>query len=349
MKRSSFLVFILCLLTSFVFAQEVRYKKTLGYDSTYISKYDKYLTLTPVIDVLFYDLEFSSKNDESMMVSYAPNLRPLWGMGFGYRWLYFELTTSKGFETSEDGLKGNTRKIGISGAITKQKWATFGYISSFKGMYLSNPDIVESNYVQKHAGNYPLRDDLSMLTFRLTAYYIFNYKKFSLAAGISSEAQRQNKSAGSFLTGFSVAGVHIDADSSVIPQSIAHGFTESDFVKSSRYYLLTFDGGYSHTFVFRRFFTNLGFTAGFGPVKSIIVPENENMSRNTVDIANMLDARLSGGYNSQHFYTGFNLSISYLSSSAPKEASIVTSRTNLRFFMGYRFKVNCYVPIIDRF
>jgi hypothetical protein len=350
MKYTSFLLLCFFIIPN-AFAQEVKIKKTALYDSLYITKYDKYLTFTPIIDVLSYEFEFAStrNNSNDLSVNYAPNLRPLWGMGFGYRWLYFELSTSKGLESMNDSKKGNTRKLSISGSITKQKWVLTGYLTYFKGMYMTNPETFGQTYLADNNGFYPLRGDLSTLHGRLSGYYIFNNKKFSLAAGMSSESQRQNKSAGSLITGLTFAAVEIQADSSVIPAIIKNSFEQADLLKINRYTLITINGGYSHTFVLKHFYANLGLMLGFGPVVTMTTPEDENLKTKSANLAFVLDSRIALGYNSAKFYTGFNLSNSYINSTASNEASIITSKSNFRIFIGYRIKVNCHVPIIDYF
>ena len=104
-------------------------------------------------------------------------------------------------------------------------------------------------------GKYYYRGDIKVMFFGISQYRIFNPKRFSYRAAFTQN-EWQKKSAGTFLAGAGIYYGVVNADSSLIPQSIQQNYLAKNVQKVN--YLSFGPGiGYAYTLVLHQhiFFT----------------------------------------------------------------------------------------------
>lgn len=320
---------------------------TLRYDPAYIKKYPKYLALTPVLLFRNFTLGFDSGREGGRSVEYTPNVAPQWGLDLDYNWLSIEIASSWGMRGKGDQTKGKTFKLGLTGSLSRQKWIALGSIQYFKGLYISNPEELNEDFVHSSDAIFPRREDMKVLAGRLSVNHVFNGKKYSHASALFITTERQLKSSGSLLAGGSFNLIAVSADSTVIPRAIQPDFDSSYYVTNSQYYMLLGDIGYAYTLVINKsLFVNGSAQLGLGPVFSKNTPINTSLSRTGADIGLALDFRLGLGYNGDRLYGGVLTNIISIASSAGEESTINNSMYLVRFFVGYRFPIKFVIPIL---
>ena len=85
----------------------------------------------------------------------------------------------------------------------------------------------------------------------LNLYYIFNNRRFSYPAAFS-QSTNQRRSAGSFITGFSVSAHNLDFDYTQLPPIIQETMNPGMKVNHIKYTNISLNFGYAYNWVFAR-------------------------------------------------------------------------------------------------
>lgn len=312
-----------------------------------MAKYPKSLAITPFLLLRNFTVGFSSDRDSNYTVEYAPNIASQWGVAIDYNWLTLGFTTSWGLKDRDYNNKGKTAAFGFSGGLTRAKWIALGGFQYFKGLYITNPNDLQPDYLNASQPIYPHREDIQLFSGRLAWYYIFNHTRYSHPAALYVTTERQLKSAGSLLIGANFRTLNISADSSLIPPSISSHFDSASLVRKNNNYLFLANVGYAHTFVMKqKFFANAGATLGVGPVFSRYVALNESLRKDKVDAGVTLELQLGMGFNSERYYAGVLGNILSIATTAGKDASVDNTMFIVRFFVGYRIPIKHILPIL---
>ncbi len=186
------------------------------------------------------------------------------------------------------------------------------------------------------SGNeYPLQPGLILESYELIGTYVFNSDKFSYRS-IITQADRQRKSAGSFLLGFSTKFFRVAGSGNLVPLRYQSYFDEPLLLDEANLFSFAFMPGYSHTFVVGNFYLNLG--AAWGPdlqYKKYRLKPN-SATRNEWHLKTKLNLRGGLGFDSGKFFTG----IYYLSRRSSYELSGMHLRHDpgfIRVVAGLRF------------
>lgn len=299
-----------------------------GQDTTYIASYSKYLALKYVAANKFYFFGIRDRHTGNSL-RYRPEYGINMGIGFAYKWIGLDIIFNVGL-WEDDDLKGSERFDFLVRLFTSQHFietsTTYYFGHQLDNIFGSSLDLPEEAKI---------RPDIRVLTFGLQYLYVFNYDRFSLKAPfVQNEIQR--KSAGSMIMGFSLNYFSMDADSSVVPETLKYGFDEELYLENISVFTPAISFGYMYSFVIKeKFFLTLGFIPGM----------NLTYGDRKVESKELINWRLSYklktmnaiGYNSRKFFTGLQLVSDINNINLEKKHDTFFTNGSLKLYLGYRF------------
>lgn len=228
-----------------------RYAKG-GYDTAYISRPEQKLTLKLRINGGGNTIEVKSDNLNGMRqeANFSTAMRMTMSIGASYRGL------------------------GVSLGLNPAKWSgknkdfvlNLRYYTSFLSVDASYQDS-KTLHGELGSGESKMHidaGDVRLKTFLLSAYYTFNYRKFSMPAAFM-QSYIQKRSAGSWLAGISYEGGSLKTDRN-----------EEKGIPQSRTYIGNFaiGGGYAHNFVTN----NQKWLFHFSLIPNVIIVNRNNIT-----------------------------------------------------------------------
>lgn len=302
--------------------------------------------IRPFTDRPQLTFEFAQRNqkidlvnpaNEKQKISYEPNNRINFITSFDYRWLSLSLGLFS-FDGDDGAQKGSTQQFALRFSINSKRVWNSNFLQLYNGYYLSNPQEIPQWVPAQNS--FPIRPDISTLTWFSNIYYCFSPSSFSYRAALW-QLERQEKSAGSFLAGASYRFNWITSDESttMIPAALYSDYAEANRAVAVQQSTLAFHAGYVHTFVARKywyftvfFMPGLAVENGFYKADDLIQRSFES------ELAAAAELRLVGGYNGDRFFCGMSgHSITY-SGTRKADLWVNTSTSTARLFAGYRFQ-----------
>ena len=306
-------------------------------DTTHITSYTHLLALK------LYGVNKSNTislfdDQTGQTINYRPNDKYNIGFGFNYQWIGLDLAFNLLFINDDDEVFGETKRFDIQWNLYGRRTVIDVNYQSYTGYYIANPE----SYIPNWNANdpvYPLRPDMASANFGVSAFYIFNHKRFSYKAAFIYN-ERQKKSAGSFLLGPYFSFFTIQADSSIVPVELRDSFNPNIAFAGSNFSNLGVAIGYAHTFVIKqKFFISLTLALGLGAETITTNNEDNSLDRNKTEASARVAARFSMGYNSDKFFIGLSSVGDTFGTGNEDEPWLQYSVNNFRMFIGRRFSV----------
>ena len=161
-------------------------------------------------------------------------------------------------------------------------------------------------------------DDLKTFKIGGTSSYIFNPDFSFRAIGFQNEWQKE--SVGSFIPSISYYYTKFKLEDPIIENQLEHSFKMA--VGPGYYYNWVFDENY---------ILSAGATGGLGFNLS------KSQGKTSLDGLAQLIFRLTGGYNSENFFSGVNINTQLLTHTSAENFVLDDSISFLEFYVGYRF------------
>ena len=198
------------------------------------------------------------------------------------------------------------------------KLITFN-IRTFFGQFMQTVDFYKQKgfFIRTQNLTLPI-DDLKTIKIGGTSSYIFN-RDFSFRA-IGFQNEWQKESAGSFIPGISYYYTKFKLEDPVLENQLEHSFK------------LAVGPGYYYNWVFdENFLISAGGTGGLG--------FNLSKSHGETSLTGLaqLIFRMTGGYNSESFFSGVNINTQLLTHTSADNLILDDSISFLEFYIGYRF------------
>jgi hypothetical protein len=236
---------------------------------------------------------FEVKTETTKFILYpntATNLR----FNVNYRFISFGFQFTPDFipGNGDEDLKGATKSFELSTAFIFKHWFTDLSYSKVKGYYLKN----SSDFTTLLEGDPFIQfPDLNYYGFNLTTGYSSN-SKFSFRS-LTSQTERQLKSAGSFIPVVNLRYYVIDDKSSGTSTQKSNNFESSiglGYVRDEKFYL------------------SLGLLSslGYHNTKLTTRQSDGNTITNQDNLIFRWDGKVGIGYNGKRFYTGLYTNIS---------------------------------------
>lgn len=337
MKQLSFYFFTFCLSIGSVFGQT---DSTLNAIEDYLLHRDQDTSFiknhSDKIGIRFVSANkfnfFQIKERKGGDIAYRPSLGINFGVGGTYKGISLDLLFNLGLR--EELSLTSKQFIDIQIRTFTSKLLIEGILQYYNGYGVID---LQDRY-NSHQVDSKIRDDVRTTNLGLQLLYASNYDKFSLKAPfVLNEIQR--KSAGSPIFGANFNLINIDADSSLVPPELLNEFDTTSYLKNLNVLNFAASIGYMHSFVINeRWFATLGLIPGV----------NISYGDYTVDYREFIDWRFSFrvktmnsfGYNTDKFYTGFQIMGDFVNISVSKDLALLYSNGSLKYFVGYRFTTN---------
>jgi len=301
-------------------------------DTTYIVSYNKMLHVHLLLEDTDYALRFIN-NDRRLI--YKPNISSSAGIGISYSWLSFDATLRTKARSAHDN-RGKTDQVRFGVSLNGRKVQFNTTYQQYKGLYLSNTDVLDANWFQQ-SDIYPLRPDINSKTLYSRLYYTFNNEEFSHPA-TTFKRERQVKSAGSFLVGGTFVYSQVQGDSSLVPAKVQSYFPVESNLLRYRTTNYSLNVGYAYTFVFKRyFFVSASFRPGLGLRHQTGIMPNGTSTAIPLKLGLQGDGRGTLGFNSNKYYGGITASMLYSSSSLVSNNRQHSYYTEIQVLFGRRF------------
>ena len=217
------------------------------FDTAYISpnRYNYALMLDHFTNYEYYSV--GSGTPEPQRLRFSPKPHNKIGVYFGWRWLFL------GWAVDADGLYGkkNGKKRGreFDLSLYSSKLGVDIFYKRTGNSYKIHKitgfsDRIPTDYSEDFNG-------LKVKMKGLNLYYIFNNRRFSYPAAFS-QSTNQRRSAGSFITGFSVSAHNLDFDYTQLPPIIQETMNPGMKVNHIKYTNISLNFGYAYNWVFAR-------------------------------------------------------------------------------------------------
>lgn len=298
--------------------------------SHYIEEFHEHYAIWPMLKYRSLDFAIENKNGEGNRISFNPNSNYKLGAGFHLFDLSIEATFSIPIAVRNQEIYGKTssRDLQIN-MLTKSSGLDL-YYQRYTGFYKND------RARQPLPGDsYPLRPDIETRNLGGSAFYVWNNKKFSIRSSYNF-ADRQVKSAGSFIIYGTINAFSVKGDSAIISANHRQDFgAGADFV-DLRYTTFSIAPGYSYNLVLKRFFVNG--TLAIGPAHHWVHYRTEGgAEENDIVFNSSYTIRVGTGYSGPRFFTGagFVLQSRVLTY---QDIRFENSTSVFRLMVGYRFK-----------
>ncbi len=311
------------------------------YDTNYIESHNSKLALRLVIPKRFDRFVLKNTITNKKYV-YKANEHYGFGIGITYKWLAVDLALNPAFTQPDTDIFGKTDEFNLKGSAYLRRHVIDGYLRRYKSYYVSNVTEVIPDW-SPDAPSYPIRSDISTVSWGFNYTIPFNWKKYSPKVIFVLDGELK-KSAGSFMAVSSLYFYHLRADSSIVDAT----FSPEAQINSFNLALVGQLFGYSYTYVYKKFYASAsllpGITYAIGTVYSEAGAYNPRFTANF-----KLMVRAGVGYNSKRWYSGAYLILDNNQIILPSNLALGNALGELRLFVGYRIKAPKIVDnVMDR-
>lgn len=249
---------------------------------------------------------------------YLPAMPGVVGLSLKIKKVYIsaaiQLPASESLKKKYGTSKFRNININIHGRVVQ--WGLF--YRDYKGFYLDNYQKYYPNRNIDSLGR-PQSPGLRIIESGLNLGFNFN-RNFSMNAAFS-QGERQKKSAGSFLLGFTERYQRINADTSFVPPGQGDKYPNLDKLRYGNFFSTILSLGFGYQFVIKKFHFTPVAMAGTGfQIQSYT--QKKNKLRLNLPTYASVKAQL--GYNGDHFFTNIIYGIEF--------NSIPISESRIRLF-----------------
>ncbi|MEI7661629.1 MAG: DUF4421 family protein [Bacteroidota bacterium] len=267
-----------------------------AFDSLYIKDYTGLLTTRLFLLFQNASLLINPESDKITKIVYRPNANLRVGVAGFWKWFGLGLSIDNPVYKTDQVAYGKTSTLDLRVNAFGRVVAGEFFLQRYRGFYISSPEAQD--------GSHYLVPDMRTFSVGLSAFWIFNARRFSIrAAFIQNEGQK--KSAGSFILRPSLLYYRITADHGIIPAAISDsvGLPPESMVTAGRFFTAGISPGYTYTLVFMKH----GYaTAAVFPGIAAQFSTFRNDLKVSSDFAFVfqLSGRFAIGYNTEKWFLG---------------------------------------------
>lgn len=332
MIRTTGISLLLLLLSYAGFAQynQTARQRRDSVRAQYIEEFPDDFSIWPLLKYRALSFAISDKNQDKPAMVFNPNNDFKLGAGFYLFELSFEVSLSVPIAVRDEAIYGKSKATDLQINMLTKSFGLDLYYQKYSGFYKDDEGVKIPPGIA-----YPLRPDIVTRNLGVSAFYVWNNEKFSIRSSYNY-ADRQKKSAGSFILYGTINSFTLAADSAIIPNNKQAEYgSYTDFLHL-RYTTFSLAPGYSYNLVLKRIFVNGTFA--IGPAHHWVYYRPEN-GRGHYDVIfnSSYTFRLATGYSGHRFFTGAGIVIQ---SRVLKFQDIrfENSTSVFRLLVGYRFR-----------
>lgn len=303
-----------------------------AFDTNYVASYRSSLTLSLLTKYQSVDVDI--EQDDGRSLSFSANTAEQYGVGLNYKWLSAEATFNIPALDGYDPAFGKSRSRGFGLGYTGRKLWARGFWNKTTGYYLNEPEHWVAGW---ETGDLPItRSDLASEAYMLSVNYALSGKRRYSQNAALFQMERQKRSAGTFVVGFSGWRSHVSADSSILSPALVDTFQLASGFRQVERTIIGFTVGYTHTFSFwQKGFVQAALLPGLGYVhQTIAVPGPVKLEGTGVGA--VTEMKLGAGYNGDRWYTAFTLAFYYSTTPIAENLNLATNYGFARFAIGIR-------------
>ncbi len=330
LKRPAlFLIFLLASFAGFSQYNQTARERKDSIRAQFIEEYPDHFAVWPMLK--YRSLTFKMVDTrQDKRVNFNPNNTYKTGAGFYLFNVSFEITFSIPVPVRDESIYGEAKSTDLQVNILSKSVGLDLYYQKYSGYYRDDKD------VEVPKGEpYPDRSDVVTKNMGLSAFYVWNNEKLSIRSSYNY-ADRQKKSAGSFILYGTINSFTAEGDSALLPASAQQVLgTGSDF-NHLRITTVGLAPGYTYNLVLKRIFLNG--TCALSPASHWIYSQSEaGKEHRDVQLNTAYTFRLAAGYSGDRFFVGSG--IVWLSRAGKLQDIRVENSTGVvRLVVGYRFR-----------
>ena len=211
-----------------------------------------------------------------------------------------------------------------------RRWGAEAFYQKYKGFYIDDltTDIPANT-------PYPQRPDIRTSNIGVTGNYVLNSKKFSFRSAYNF-AERQLRSAGTFVVFTSLTGFKTSGDTALVGSQYDDRFHEDARIRQITINSLGVAPGYAYNLIYKGAFLNG--TLAIGPAHNwVSFTRDDGTSDRNTKVDAFVTARISIGYNGDRFFGGL-IFVSQGKTAKFEEMMLNSSNTSVKILFGYRIK-----------
>jgi hypothetical protein len=325
-----FLIFLLASIAGFSQYNQTTQQRKDSIRAEYIEAYPNDFAIWPMLKYKDFSFSIADTKQEQSAIAFNSNNDFKLGAGFYLFEIAFEISFPIPIAVRDESIYGKTKSTDLQVNMLAKSIGLDLYYQRYSGFYK------EDQRVQIPPGEaYPQRPDIVTRNLGLSAIYVWNSEKFSIRSSYNY-ADRQKKSAGSFILYGTINAFRVEGDSAILSPSNQQEFGEGSDFSSMRYTTFSLAPGYSYNLVVNRMFFNATFA--LGPAHYWIYYQGEAGKEHYDILFNATYTfRLAAGYSGKRFFTGTGI---VLQSRALKFQNLrfENSSSVFRIVVGYRFR-----------
>lgn len=334
MKYLLFIYF--CISASLLLAQnttEISVSTPSRYDSLrsiYIKTYPDHFFVWPVLKQRRLDYEISDLPERGKRLLYKSNSPYSLGLGAYLFEVALEFTVAIPLDEKSKEIYGPSDARDLQLTLFTKKWGLDLFRQKYSGFYVDDPSIEIPDNTP-----FPQRADIVSKNTGVTWSYIFNHKKFSLRSS-NNFADRQIKSAGSFILFTTIAGFKTAGDSAIVGNVYRDYYGVDAKVQQIKSTSFSIVPGYTYNLVYKGFF--LTGTLAIGPSHNWLSYRAEDgSSKDDIAFRAFFVARVALGYSNDRFFTGLTFG-SQGGNVRFDSIQLTSSSGTFKLLFGYRFR-----------
>ena len=314
-------------------AAEITVNAPNRYDSLrsiYIKTYTDHFFVWPLLKQRRLDYEISDLPEKNRRLLYKSNSPYSLGLGAYIFEVGLEFTVAIPLDAKSKEIYGPSDARDIQLNLFTRSWGLDLFRQRYSGFYIDDPATKIPNDTP-----YPQRADIESKNTGVTWSYIFNHKKFSLRS-THNFAERQIKSAGSFILFTTIAGFKTTGDSAIVGDAYRDYYGVDANVQQIKSTSFSIVPGYTYNLVHKGFF--LTGTLAIGPSHNWLSYRSEDgSSKDDIEFRAFFVARVALGYSSDRFFTGLSFG-SQGGNIKFDSIQLTSSSGTFKLLVGYRFR-----------
>lgn len=301
----------------------------------YLETYPDDFAIWPMLKYKALSFNIENKKEDHPSITYKPNNDFKMGAGFYLFDISFEVSFSVPIAVRDEAIYGTSKATDLQINMLGTSVGIDLYYQKYTGFYKDKEGVT-----MLPGEAYPLRPDITTRNVGGSAFYVWNNKKFSIRSSFNY-ADRQKKSAGSFILYGTINSFRVAGDSSILSASDQQSFGEDSNFSLLRYTTFSLAPGYSYNLVLKRVFLNGTFA--LGPAHHWIYYQSE-VEKGHYDILfnSTYTLRLAAGYSGSRFFAGTGLVLQSRVVSF-QNIRVESSSSIFRLLVGYRFQENGFM------
>lgn len=295
----------------------------------YIQDYPDHFFIWPVLKRRALAFDVSDRNERIRKIEFIPNNRFTLGAGMYVFELLVEIAFAVPLDEENSRIYGETRARDWQINMLSKRWGADVYYQKYEGFYKK-----DSRVTVPSGEPFPQRPDLQTRNFGASGFYVFNHRRFSLRSSFNF-ADRQIRSQGSFILYGTINSFKTMEDSVLLSSQVQADIGRGSDFSKLKYTTLSIAPGYSHNFIWRKFFLNT--TLLTGPAHHWIVYRDQlGDLHHDISINSTAVVRFALGYSNDKWFCG--TSFSSQARIVKFEDVRVSNNTSLfRLQVGFRF------------